>query len=132
MLETHLKDDDNNITNNKRGSAASQTTATTTAFVTIATATSTVRRNPIFGLENEAMENYTHIEKPDTVSPSARSPQFMSSSSPTDQSLSSINSKKADQRVPQDHSNVVVKSLAQTIVSASLGVTNAKVALGDM
>ena len=66
-------------------------------------ATSTVRRNPVYGLEETAMENYSHIDKP-AVLPSARGPQAM-----------------VDEQSP-----------AQITFRADQGDKNAQVALGDM
>lgn len=45
--------------------------------------TCNVRRNPIYGLEEAAMENYSHIDKP-LVFPLARGPQALLDDLPTD------------------------------------------------
>ncbi|KAG0065238.1 hypothetical protein BGZ89_008489 [Linnemannia elongata] len=66
-------------------------------------ATPTVRRSPVYGLEEIAMENYSHIDKP-VLLPSTRGPQAL----------------------------VDEQSSVQTIFHANQGDKNAQVALGHM
>ncbi|KAF9294109.1 hypothetical protein BGZ88_004429 [Linnemannia elongata] len=66
-------------------------------------ATPTVRRNPVYGLEEAAMENYSHTDKP-VLLPSTRGPQALMDE----------------------------QSSVQTIFHANQGDKNAQVALGHM
>jgi hypothetical protein len=52
-----------------------------------ATSNSTVRRNPVYGLENAAMDNYSHIDHP-AFAPPLQGPQaLLDDHSPTDKDL---------------------------------------------
>lgn len=118
------------------GTAIADDTLQETTFVTIASATSSVRRNPAYGLENVATENYTHIDRPPPVSPSARTPQSLSTAIPP-----ASNKASQIQRIDSNHpSNIPQESSAaiattdftQTMNNADHGDMWAQVALGAM
>ncbi|KAG9071622.1 hypothetical protein KI688_005835 [Linnemannia hyalina] len=98
--------------------------------------TSVIRRNPVYGLENAAMENYTHIDRPPTVSPSARAPQSLSTTTtltsdvtPQPQPMGNI----IPSRAPQGTSATAgTDDLTQIMFSAGQGGAKAQVSLGDM
>ncbi|KAG9063523.1 hypothetical protein KI688_004407 [Linnemannia hyalina] len=102
------------------------------------TATSAARRNPVYGVVETKMENYTHINKP-LAFPSARGPQAVLDDrtpvvkySPTTPRLDSNN--RPQLRRPHIATTDVPMEMdvAQTSISASLGDKYAQVALGDM
>ncbi|KAF9090909.1 hypothetical protein BGX29_011221, partial [Mortierella sp. GBA35] len=92
------------------------------------------RRNPAYGLEEEAMANYNHIDYPTTNPSLATAPQTLSDT----QSLYNnpqelLYTKNTTQpRAPQDHSAAATKDITQIMISASLGVKDAQLALGDL
>lgn len=100
--------------------------------------TSTDRRNPVYGLEETAMDNYSHIDKPLSF-PMGRGPQtFMDDQSPTTKSFLvppyPENSNNPQMQKQQDTSTntPVVMDLVQTTISANQGDEKALVALGDI
>lgn len=99
---------------------------------------STAPRNPQYGLVEEALENYNHIDvppellrvlQPDNHKNDARNPQF-ESETPINAQLTN----RTDQaRAPQEYSAVAsYKDITQTIMQAKQGDAEAQVALGDM
>lgn len=97
---------------------------------------STTRRNPVYGLESAAMENYSHIQRSPTGSPSARAPQSLSTTA-------TFTSDDASQfqpvgnnhilRAPQEISVTVgTGNLTHIMFSAVQGDAKTQVALGDM
>ncbi|OAQ29893.1 HCP-like protein [Linnemannia elongata AG-77] len=98
--------------------------------------TSTTRRNPVYGLENAAMENYSHIQRPPTVSPSARAPQSLS----TTATLTSDNASQFQLvgnnhtlRAPQEISVTAgTGNLTHIMFGAVQGDAKSQVALRDM
>ncbi|KAG9061827.1 hypothetical protein KI688_006978 [Linnemannia hyalina] len=110
----------------------------TSSSSTPSTVTSTVRRNPVYGLVEEAIENYTHIDRP-LAFPSARGPQeVLDDRAPAVKDLPtnprSDDDNNSQQRGPQSATaNVSVElQFARIIISASEGNKDAQVALGDM
>ncbi|KAF9116429.1 hypothetical protein BGX30_005955, partial [Mortierella sp. GBA39] len=106
--------------------ATAAPTATAASYVT-----STVRRNPVYGLVEAAMENYTHIDRP-LEFPLARGPHaalddLLAPSYP-------IGDDEAQQRAPQSaiSSLSVEMKWAEAIINASHGDKDAQVVLGDM
>ncbi|KAF9930948.1 hypothetical protein FBU30_011057 [Linnemannia zychae] len=85
--------------------------------------TSISRRNPICGLVEEAMENYTHIEKT-TVASVHRGPQALMSHSIFD----STN----DIQNPQESNSKTTHDLGEIIMRAKQGETHFQVILGNM
>ncbi|KAF9082303.1 hypothetical protein BGX29_005478 [Mortierella sp. GBA35] len=109
------------------------------------------RRNPEYGLVEEAMENYSHMEDPSKVSARARAPQHLfdddlkvevTDSTRTAQPSSHLRSTQDSVTAsgtplirsnPQDLSGLsAAKDITQTIVRASLGDMDAQFSLGDM
>ncbi|OAQ26368.1 HCP-like protein [Linnemannia elongata AG-77] len=127
-------------------SAASTPITTTVASTPNATSSSsppstttcTVRRNPVYGLVETAMENYTHIERP-LAFPSARGPHtVLDDQTPAVMDLPVLShphsNNEAQQRAPQ-RSNTIIpmeKDVVRMSISASHGDRDAQVALGDM
>ncbi|KAF9130649.1 hypothetical protein BGX30_013408, partial [Mortierella sp. GBA39] len=102
------------------------------------TATSAVRRNPVYGLVEAAMENYTHIDRP-LAFPSARGPHVVLDDQPPtikDPVVPphSVNSGDSQLQGPQSViTNVPMeRDVVQISISASHGDKDAQVALGDM
>ncbi|KAG0287289.1 hypothetical protein BGZ96_008793 [Linnemannia gamsii] len=102
--------------------------------------TSKVRRNPIYGLEEAAFDNYSHIDKPLSYS-SARRPQALSNdqTSMTVEDLSISSCPDSDNtpqllRGPQNTTTdtPVELDLVQIGISASHGNKNAQFVLGNM
>ncbi|KAG0042487.1 hypothetical protein BGZ90_009379, partial [Linnemannia elongata] len=94
-----------------------------------------VRRNPVYGLVETALENYTHIDSPFT-SQQLRGPQTLKGGQQDNdknpQETSPSNTSRRSQ-APQDHTAASdAMDITQTIVNASLGNTSAQVALGKM
>ncbi|KAG0281036.1 hypothetical protein BGZ95_007236 [Linnemannia exigua] len=98
----------------------------------ISTAISTPRRNPVYGLVEAAMENYTHIDRPPPAT-SARGPQaLMSAQSPIDEDFLTFRDSNAHSFGPQEYHIANGRDLVQTIIDASRGNKEAQVSLGDM
>ncbi|KAF9273827.1 hypothetical protein BGZ88_003486, partial [Linnemannia elongata] len=102
------------------------------------TATSAVRRNPVYGLVETAMENYTHIDRP-LAFPSARGPHaVLDDQTPVIKGPPTAPCPDNDNRSqlggPQIATTDVPVEMdtAQTSISASHGDKYAQVALGDM
>ncbi|KAF9275645.1 hypothetical protein BGZ88_002234 [Linnemannia elongata] len=117
---------------------ATSTLNATSVFSVPSSATSAVRRSPVYGLVETAMENYTHIDRP-LVFPSARGPQaVLDDRTPTVKDLPTTrypdNDSRSQLRRPQIATTdvPVEMDVAQTSISASLGDKNAQIALGDM
>lgn len=101
-------------------------------------ATFAVTRTPVNGLEEAAMDNYSHIHRP-LVFPSAQGPQ-----APLEEQSSTFTKHPTPQhsgsdsqtlwREPQHATTDISaeKLLAQTITSAIQGDTKVQIALGDM
>ncbi|KAF9537847.1 hypothetical protein EC957_007568 [Mortierella hygrophila] len=111
---------------------------TTFSSSTPSTATCTVRRNPVYGLVEEALENYTHIDRP-LAFPSARGPhEVLDDQPPTIKEPvippHSVNTSDSQLQGPQSViTNVPMeKDVVQMSISASHGDKDAQVALGDM
>ena len=102
------------------------------------TATSAVGRNPVYGLVEAALKNYTHIDKP-LAFPSARGPQaVLDDRTPAFKDLPTTphpdNNNRSQLRRPQIATGdaLIEMDVAQTSINASLGGKDAQVALGDM
>ncbi|KAG0054659.1 hypothetical protein BGZ89_002599, partial [Linnemannia elongata] len=102
------------------------------------TATSTVRRNPVYGLVEMAMENYTHIDKP-LAFPSARGPHaVLGDQMPVIKEPPTTPCPDNDNRSQLGGPQIatteapIEKDMAQTSISASHGYKYAQVTLGDM
>lgn len=114
-----------------------ETEGTTIASQDVTT-TCNIRRNPVYGLEEAAMDNYSHIDK-SLAFPPARGPQAMLIDRPTDNDilsnpLHSDNGYGSPSQKPHSSTTPLPlqKTLDQTIISATNGDTEAQVALGDM
>ncbi|KAK5820679.1 hypothetical protein F5H01DRAFT_411899, partial [Linnemannia elongata] len=101
-------------------------------------AISSVRRNPVYGLVETAMENYTHIDRP-LAFPSARRPQkVLNDLTPVIKGPPITPHPGSDNRSQLGRPQITATDLpmemdiAQTSISASLGDKKAQVALGDM
>ncbi|KAF9545320.1 hypothetical protein EC957_011074 [Mortierella hygrophila] len=102
------------------------------------TSTTSVRRNPVYGLVETAMENYTHIDRP-LAFPSARGPHAaLDDLTPAVKDIPTNprpdDDNNSQQRGPQSATANVSMELqfARTIISAGEGDKDAQVALGDM
>ncbi|KAF9546988.1 hypothetical protein EC957_008992 [Mortierella hygrophila] len=104
------------------------------------TTTSTVRRNPVYGLVEQAMENYSHIERP-LAYPFARGPHNLLDDLSPDNDDSPApphpgNGNNPPSRGPQSETDLDTpreqKDLVQTAINASHGDKDAQVTLGDM
>ncbi|KAG0075638.1 hypothetical protein BGZ90_009656 [Linnemannia elongata] len=102
------------------------------------TTSSAVRRNPVYGLEETAMDNYSHIDKPVSF-PMARGPHAsLDDHSPTTKNLlvppypeNGNNPQLQTQRSTSIHTPMA-RDLVQTTISASQGDKTALVELGDI
>lgn len=76
-------DDDDESTQNEKISSrnVTPTSSATSTHSASSTAASAVRRNPVYGLEEAAMDNYSHIPKP-PLFPYARGPQAVLNDQP--------------------------------------------------
>ncbi|KAF9095945.1 hypothetical protein BGX23_012303 [Mortierella sp. AD031] len=103
------------------------------ATVTAATTTSSPRRSPAYGLEEEAIGNYAHIDNPATA-PNSRAPQSPSDDKkPTNNSAEpQLSSNNAKQQPPQYHDAIGAKDVMRTRINASFGDKDAQVTLGDL
>ncbi|KAG9068851.1 hypothetical protein KI688_011138 [Linnemannia hyalina] len=96
------------------------------------------RRNPVWGLENAAMDSYSHIDNPAFAPPLRRPQAMVDDQSPIHKNLPALphsnHDAKPPLRAPQNTTTDVPieKDLAQLSISASLGDTSAQVALGNM
>ncbi|KAF9925376.1 hypothetical protein FBU30_004815 [Linnemannia zychae] len=109
---------------------------------------STTRRNPAYGLQEAAIENYSHIDKPApayTVTPIPAyfdlqkseqyipGPQELIDNTPLTSPTRSNKSNQSNLRSPQIVSpKAISKDYTQTVIDATLGDADAQVALGDM
>ncbi|KAG0282804.1 hypothetical protein BGZ96_012818 [Linnemannia gamsii] len=101
--------------------------------------TNVIRRNPAYGLVEEAMQNYNHIENPASATIQRR-PQLIpdNQSSPLDDDNDSKaqrrSSKKYQQnaRAPQENASIAAKDFTETLIKASQGDKHAQVDVGDM
>ncbi|KAG0301538.1 hypothetical protein BGZ97_002744 [Linnemannia gamsii] len=96
------------------------------------------RRNPVYGLEETAMDNYSHIDKP-LAFPSARGPQAALDDQKTAVSNPAISSQqdndaKRSTPGPQSITTKHIKEmdLVETSISGYCGNKEAQVAIGDM
>ncbi|KAF9290619.1 hypothetical protein BGZ88_007249 [Linnemannia elongata] len=114
--------------------AEAQDTGETTPLYATRVASITTRRNPVYGFEEIAMANYSHIENPATKTYRAphaileEQTQWSTSESQEQPFFSSENQRRA----PQDGTTPAAKTLSQTIVDAINGNAMDQVALGDM
>ncbi|KAF9901214.1 hypothetical protein EC991_006413 [Linnemannia zychae] len=102
---------------------------------------SSTPRNPAYGLIEEAMQNYNHIELPAASHSTSQVPQAISSRDQHDGGRgnnASIKNQPASGTTssqrrdgPQDCGTATSMGLMQTMISASQGDINAQVALGD-
>ncbi|KAG0375527.1 hypothetical protein BGX24_008968 [Mortierella sp. AD032] len=121
--------------------------STTSAGITEKT-TATVGRNPAYGLVEEAMQNYNHIDNP-AFGPQSRAPQYIPSSdddhSNEDESADNLavtqqqpagNGLSIDiksSQAPQDHTTAAdIKDISPIIIKATLGDANSQNELGNM
>ncbi|KAG0253932.1 hypothetical protein BGZ95_006175, partial [Linnemannia exigua] len=93
-------------------------------------------RNPVYGLENTAMDNYSHIDNP-ALLPAPRAPQLYKDDETTDVAgvHRSVNTNQP--RAPQKYMEAVIaptvlEKYIQTMLDARLGDAASQVALGDM
>lgn len=114
--------------------AEAQDTEDTAPLHETRTASITTRRNPVYGFEEIAMANYSHIENPATRI--YRAPHTIlgektrnSSNESQEQHFFSNENRR---RAPQDITTPAIKTLAQTITGATNGDAIDQVALGDM
>jgi hypothetical protein len=101
----------------------------------ITTASSTIRRNPTYGLIEVALENYTHIDNPATA-PILRGPQSFpdgsrAASNKVSESVHS-NSSSIQSRAPQEITSGPSDDFVETMVKARLGEKDAQVTLANM
>ncbi|KAF9904912.1 hypothetical protein EC991_002212 [Linnemannia zychae] len=92
------------------------------------------RRNPVYGLEEEAMDGYRNNDNP-AFQPAPRAPQLYEGDRLSTEKKRSDDTKQL--RAPQEHTECVAattltEQYIQTMVDARLGKANAQVALGDM
>ncbi|KAK3833220.1 MAG: hypothetical protein J3R72DRAFT_495012 [Linnemannia gamsii] len=95
--------------------------STASAIIT-ETTTTTVGRNPAFGLVEAAMQNYNHIDNP-SFGPQPRAPQLIPSSGEDDSDDESTN---------RPHSCYGVKDISPIVVKATLGDIISQGELGNM
>lgn len=103
-----------------------------------ATSINTPRRNPVYGLEEMAMDNYSHIDNP-AVGPQPRAPQYTPSvqqkplSNPTGNqtgNLTTIGARQAQS--PQDHNaGATPRAIVQLTACAIQDDKYAQLCLGD-
>ncbi|KAK5829608.1 hypothetical protein F5H01DRAFT_393690 [Linnemannia elongata] len=126
----------------------------TTLSLTNSPASNAPRRNPVYGLVETAMENYSHIDHPD-FRPKPRAPQFVptadqeeganmstdiapkNDSEPKNISVQANNDKpistSQSHQSPQDHTaTTAIRDISPIVVKASLGDPISQVELGDM
>lgn len=97
--------------------------------------TAAVRRNPVSGFVEEAMQNYTHIDNPATLPPrrgpqTARSDQ--TSSDNTTHAPNSSNNSVKHPAAPQERSSTDTLDITETMMNARLGDKHAQNTLGEM
>ncbi|KAG9061804.1 hypothetical protein KI688_006955 [Linnemannia hyalina] len=117
---------------------AASTPIATSSSNAASTATSFVRRNPVYSLVKAAMGNYTHIDRP-LAFPSARGPHAVQDDKPPtikDPVVPphSVNSSNSQLQGPQSviTNAPMERDVVQMSISASHGDKDAQVALGDM
>ncbi|KAG0059502.1 hypothetical protein BGZ89_000355 [Linnemannia elongata] len=125
----------------------------TTLKLASSPASSAPRRNPVYGLVETAMQNYSHIDHPD-FRPKPRGPQYVpttkheegtnrstDNASKNDNEPTNINaqvnndqpSTSHSHRSPQAHTpTAAVRDISPIVSKASLGDTKSQVELGDM
>ncbi|KAG0043247.1 hypothetical protein BGZ89_006525, partial [Linnemannia elongata] len=113
----------------------------------------TPRRNPVYGLVETAMENYSHIEHPD-FRPKPGAPQYVPTADQEEGSKSADTALKNDSELTNDNAQANIDKLTSTsqshqspqdptaitparnispiVVKASLGDARSQVELGDM
>ncbi|KAF9537754.1 hypothetical protein EC957_007703 [Mortierella hygrophila] len=144
LQPTLPQDDDSTM---KAKTASQNTIPTSTATPSSSTAftptvpsktTSTVRRNPVYGLVEAALENYTHIDRP-LAFPSARGPHVvLDDQTPAVKDLPTTlrpgyDNVSLERGLQSAAANASMEmQLARAIINASEGDKNAQVALGDM
>lgn len=119
-------------------SAMSSPSTTSASTTTPSIATSTARRNPVYGLVETAMENYNHIDRP-LAFPLARGPQAVQDDqtcpvkdlsatphSPSDNETQQRSPLEAATNIPKG------KDVVQTSIGAYCGDKEAQVVIGDM
>ncbi|KAG0273802.1 hypothetical protein BGZ96_004656 [Linnemannia gamsii] len=103
-------------------------------------ATNTIRRNPAYGLVDEALENYNHIDNPVTA-PVRRGPQvILNNQSPSNDENDNEDSKaqhspnktQQNARAPQESTSITSRDCAETLIKATLGEKDAQAVVGDM
>ncbi|KAF9118192.1 hypothetical protein BGW39_001393 [Mortierella sp. 14UC] len=98
-------------------------------------AVNTIRRNPAGGLVEEAMQNYNHMDIPDT-GPPLRGPQVIHDEKLPPSSVNLPAAKNSgpnsNARAPQVSFSAGSKDITETMMNARLGDTDAQVALGDL
>ncbi|KAG0058327.1 hypothetical protein BGZ90_005009 [Linnemannia elongata] len=126
---------------------------TTLKLASSPTSNAAPRRNPVYGLVETAMENYSHIDHPD-FRPKPRGPQYVpttkheeGTNQSTDNASKSVNeptnintqvnndkpSTSYSHRSPQAHTpTAAVRDISPIVSKASLGDTKSQVELGDM
>jgi TPR repeat protein len=98
------------------------------------TASTGVRRNPVYGLENTAMDAYRDNDNPDWA-PRPRAPQTIPSEKAGDSSAPGShepNNSTQTMRAPQETVSAAPRDFTQTTFNAGLGDKDAQVALGAM
>ncbi|KAG0290098.1 hypothetical protein BGZ96_006453 [Linnemannia gamsii] len=99
--------------------------------------TNTIRRNPAYGLVEEALENYTHIENPATA-PARRGPQvILNNQSPANhdddpKAQNSPNKTQQNAGAPQENAPITTLDFAESLMKAAQGDKDAQVDVGDM
>ncbi|KAF9328213.1 hypothetical protein BGZ91_001103 [Linnemannia elongata] len=98
--------------------------------------TTVVGRDPVCGLEERAMDNYSHIDYPLSFK-AARGPQALKDDNPTvttytQTPTTSDSGNKRQHRASQVPAAVISKDITHTIFKANFGDEDAQVALGDM
>ncbi|KAF9153944.1 hypothetical protein BG015_002250 [Linnemannia schmuckeri] len=102
----------------------------------IAATSNSAARNPVYGDESKAMDNYTHIDNPATA-PLRRAPHAIlddQSSSTTNihTPQSRLSTDQSQPRAPQEQPSNLTKHFTNTMANANLGDKVAQVALGRM
>ncbi|KAF9271704.1 hypothetical protein BGZ88_005723, partial [Linnemannia elongata] len=120
----------------------------------IVTHSAAPRRNPVYGLEETAMDNYSHINHPDFL-PKPRAPQYVPTADQEESSNKSADiasrndneptndnahanidkptSTSQSQQSPQDPTATApARDISPIVVKASLGDAKSQVELGDM
>ncbi|KAF9336198.1 hypothetical protein BGZ91_010117 [Linnemannia elongata] len=97
--------------------------------------TAAVRRNPVGGFVEEAMQNYTHIDNPAALPP-CRGPQAIwddqTSPDNSTQALNSSNKSVEHPGTPEERSSTSTPGFNEMMMKARLGDKHAQYALGEM